>query len=57
MNRPGGRVDEILTDEAPLSIGPYSQGITHNIRCTGQGPVHPDRGGIIREDVYGIYRG
>ncbi len=40
---------EIQTDDAPASIGPYSQGIVHGdtIYVSGQGPVDPDTGDVI----------
>lgn len=46
-------MEEIVTDDAPTSIGPYSQGIKHNntVYVSGQGPVDPDSGEIVSEDV------
>lgn len=40
---------EIQTDDAPKSIGPFSQGIVHEntIYVSGQGPVDPDTGAIV----------
>lgn len=40
---------EIQTDDAPASIGPYSQGIVHGdtIYVSGQGPVDPDTGDVV----------
>jgi 2-iminobutanoate/2-iminopropanoate deaminase len=40
---------EIQTDDAPESIGPYSQGIVQGdtIYVSGQGPVDPDTGEIV----------
>ena len=42
-------MDEITTDEAPESIGPYSQGIVDGDRIyvSGQGPIDPESGDII----------
>jgi reactive intermediate/imine deaminase len=46
-------MEEISTDEAPASIGPYSQGIRDGDRIyvSGQGPVDPETGEIVGEDV------
>lgn len=40
---------EIQTDDAPESIGPFSQGIIQDntIYVSGQGPVDPDTGEIV----------
>lgn len=40
---------EIQTDDAPASIGPYSQGIVHGdtIYVSGQGPIDPDTGNVV----------
>ena len=40
---------EIQTDDAPESIGPFSQGIVQGdtIYVSGQGPVDPDTGEIV----------
>jgi 2-iminobutanoate/2-iminopropanoate deaminase len=46
-------MEEIVTEDAPKSIGPYSQGIkdgTH-IHVSGQGPIDPDTGGVISADI------
>lgn len=42
---------EIQTDNAPESIGPFSQGIVQGdtIYVSGQGPVDPDTGEIVGE--------
>lgn len=42
-------MQEIQTDDAPASIGPYSQGIVHGdtIYVSGQGPVDPDSGDVV----------
>ena len=40
---------ELETDNAPASIGPFSQGIVEGdtIHVSGQGPVDPDTGDVI----------
>lgn len=45
-------MEEITTDEAPGSIGPYSQGIKsgEKIHVSGQGPVDPHTGEIVERD-------
>jgi len=42
-------MDELTTDDAPDSIGPYSQGIASGDRIyvSGQGPVDPETGDVI----------
>lgn len=42
---------EISTDEAPPSIGPFSQGIEDGDRIyvSGQGPIDPQTGDIVDE--------
>ncbi|MDS0301155.1 Rid family detoxifying hydrolase [Halogeometricum sp. S1BR25-6] len=44
---------EIHTDAAPDSIGPFSQGIIDSGRIfvSGQGPVDPDSGEVVSEDI------
>jgi len=44
---------EISTDDAPESIGPFSQGIRDGdtIHVSGQGPIDPDTGEIVDGDV------
>ena len=44
---------EISTDDAPPSIGPFSQGIRDDdsIHVSGQGPIDPDSGEIIDGDI------
>lgn len=44
---------EISTDDAPASIGPFSQGIRDGDRIyiSGQGPIDPDTGDAVSEDV------
>ena len=46
-------MEEIHTDDAPAAIGPYSQGIIDGERIfvSGQGPVDPDTGDIVSEDI------
>jgi len=42
-------MEELTTDKAPDSIGPFSQGISSGDRIyvSGQGPVDPDTGNVI----------
>ena len=44
---------ELSTEDAPASIGPYSQGIVDGDRIyvSGQGPVDPESGDIVGETV------
>jgi 2-iminobutanoate/2-iminopropanoate deaminase len=44
---------EISTDDAPDSIGPYSQGIIDGDRIfvSGQGPLDPESGEVVDGDV------
>lgn len=46
-------MDPISTDEAPASIGPFSQAIRDDdtVYVSGQGPVDPDSGDIVDGDV------
>lgn len=46
-------MNEILTDEAPPSIGPFSQAIEdgNRIYVSGQGPIDPETGEIVDGDV------
>lgn len=46
-------MQEITTDAAPESIGPYSQAIRdrNTIYVAGQGPVDPASGGIVSNNV------
>ncbi|MFB6073703.1 MAG: Rid family detoxifying hydrolase [Haloarculaceae archaeon] len=46
-------MEEISTDGAPASIGPYSQGIREGDRIyvSGQGGIDPDSGEVVSEDV------
>jgi 2-iminobutanoate/2-iminopropanoate deaminase len=43
-------MEELITDDAPDSIGPYSQGIASGDRIyvSGQGPVDPNTGEVIQ---------
>ena len=42
-------MEELSTDDAPDSIGPYSQGIVSDgtIYVSGQGPVDPETGEVV----------
>jgi 2-iminobutanoate/2-iminopropanoate deaminase len=44
---------EVSTDDAPPSIGPFSQGIIDGdtVYVSGQGPVDPDTSNIIGADI------
>jgi reactive intermediate/imine deaminase len=46
-------MEEITTDDAPPSIGPFSQGIRDGDRIyvSGQGPIDPGTGEIVGEDA------
>ena len=46
-------MEEIHTDAAPASIGPFSQGIRDGDRIfvSGQGPVDPDSGEVVSGDI------
>lgn len=46
-------MQEIVTDDAPESIGPYSQGMVDGgtIYVSGQGPVDPDTGEIVGDTI------
>jgi len=46
-------MEEISTDDAPDSIGPFSQGIRSGgrIYVSGQGPVDPDTGDLVGDDI------
>jgi 2-iminobutanoate/2-iminopropanoate deaminase len=46
-------VREITTDDAPDSIGPYSQGIVDGERVyvSGQGPLDPETGEVVGDDA------
>lgn len=44
---------EVTTDDAPESIGPYSQAIVDDgtVYVSGQGPISPETGDIIDGDI------
>ncbi|ELZ95900.1 translation initiation inhibitor [Haloferax mucosum ATCC BAA-1512] len=44
---------ELSTDDAPASIGPFSQGIESDgtIYVSGQGPIDPETGDVVSQDV------
>jgi len=46
-------MDEITTDRAPGSIGPYSQGIKDGdtVYVSGQGPIDPESGDVVDGDI------
>ena len=46
-------MEELITDDATPSIGPFSQGIRDGdtIHVSGQGPIDPDSGEIIDGDI------
>ncbi|MFP9060620.1 RidA family protein [Natrialbaceae archaeon A-chndr2] len=46
-------MEEIHTDNAPAAIGPYSQGMIDGDRIfvSGQGPVDPQTGDIVSQDI------
>jgi 2-iminobutanoate/2-iminopropanoate deaminase len=46
-------MEEITTDAAPASIGPYSQAIRHGdtVYAAGQGPLDPETGKVVEGDV------
>jgi 2-iminobutanoate/2-iminopropanoate deaminase len=46
-------MEEIETDAAPPSIGPFSQGIVDGDRIfvSGQGPVDPETSEIVGDDI------
>jgi 2-iminobutanoate/2-iminopropanoate deaminase len=48
----------VSTDGAPEAIGPYSQGIRTGtlLFCSGQIPLDPSTGEIVKEDVEGQTR-
>ena len=48
----------VSTDAAPEAIGPYSQGIRSGslLFCSGQVPLDPSTGEIVKEDVEGQAR-
>ena len=46
-------MEEITTDRAPPSIGPFSQAIRADgrIHVSGQGPVDPESGEVVSDDI------
>jgi 2-iminobutanoate/2-iminopropanoate deaminase len=48
----------VSTDQAPAAIGPYSQAIRTGslLFCSGQVPLDPSTGEIVKEDVEGQTR-
>lgn len=46
-------MEEITTDDAPPSIGPFSQAIRDGdtIHVSGQGPIDPDSGEVVDGDI------
>jgi 2-iminobutanoate/2-iminopropanoate deaminase len=46
-------MEEIETDDAPASIGPFSQAVREGERIyvSGQGPVDPDDETVVSEDI------
>jgi 2-iminobutanoate/2-iminopropanoate deaminase len=49
---------KVQTDSAPAAIGPYSQAVRTNdlLFCSGQVPLDPSSGEIVKEDVEGQAR-
>ena len=48
-------MEELSTDDAPASIGPFSQGIRDGdtVYVSGQVPIDPDSGDVVSQDVQG----
>jgi 2-iminobutanoate/2-iminopropanoate deaminase len=48
----------VSTDQAPEAIGPYSQGVRSGslLFCSGQIPLDPSTGEIVKDDVEGQTR-
>ena len=46
-------MEEIITNDAPASIGPFSQGVRNGetIYVSGQGPIDPETGDVIDGDI------
>ena len=46
-------MEELSTDAAPPSIGPFSQGISDGstVYVSGQGPIDPESGDVVGDDV------
>jgi 2-iminobutanoate/2-iminopropanoate deaminase len=50
--------ESVATDSAPAAIGPYSQGMRVGdlLFCSGQIPLDPSSGELVKEDVEGQTR-
>jgi 2-iminobutanoate/2-iminopropanoate deaminase len=50
--------EPVSTDAAPAAIGPYSQGMRVGdlLFCSGQIPIEPSTGELVKEDVEGQAR-
>jgi 2-iminobutanoate/2-iminopropanoate deaminase len=48
----------VQTPEAPAAIGPYSQAVRHGdlLFCSGQIPLDPSTGELVKQDVMGQTR-
>lgn len=48
----------VSTDNAPAAIGPYSQGmrVGELLFCSGQVPLEPSTGELVKEDIEGQAR-
>src|SRR4051812_11277003 len=48
----------IHTDDAPEAVGPYSQAVRHGdlLFCSGQIPLEPTSGELVKEDAPGRAR-
>ena len=46
-------MEELATEDAPASIGPFSQGVRDGdtIYVSGQGPIDPNSGDVVSQDV------
>lgn len=46
-------MEEVVTDDAPAALGPYSQGIVDGdtVYVSGQGPIDPETGEIVGERI------
>lgn len=46
-------MEELTTDDAPASIGPFSQGVRDGdtVYVSGQGGIDPDSGDVVSADV------
>ncbi len=47
------KFEQVVTDNAPKAIGPYSQGIKANgfVFCAGQIPMNPETGEIVSGSI------